>query len=404
MTKSVQSTLLLGQFFMILALEMTNPFLPLLITTQGHVAVDDRVFYSTLSFILPMMANILAAPFWGRVADRFGYKPMLLRACWALVVTQASMLCVHSVEGILVIRILQGAFAGFIVAMQTYALSLCEWHSKGRQLSRLQSTKAIATAIAGFVGGIILTFTDYQGLYGIASLVCLSITLQMQFHLPPSTKNNVPHRPATSSSLSGSRSLFYLLCFLISLTQIAKFLPDPGFSLYLNHSLTDNLMMIGLLYSMPAVGMLLSSEWCGRQFDRCRNHPEQVNRYLIGYSVLGMVLMIIQACISNFVLFVAIRILWGVVLAALLPALFALCSDRAVLPGYALGIANSFAKTGNLIGLLLGGLLADSLSYPLIFLVIAAVYGLFALSLLLFQVASPVHIQDESRAYGDATT
>ncbi|MBL7478442.1 MFS transporter [Legionella bononiensis] len=404
MTKSVQGTILLGQFFMILALEMTNPFLPLLIASQSNAPMEHVVFYSTLCLLLPMIANILVAPVWGMAADRYGYKPMLMRASWALVVTQASMIFVDSVTWILVIRILQGAFAGFIIAMQTYAVSICDWQSKGRQLSRLQSTKAMATALAGFIGGVALAFTDYQGLYGAASLICLFITLMMQIRLPPSSKNNVRQSIPKASSSSGSRSIFYFLCVLISLTQIAKFLPDPGFTLYLNGYFPDNLMMIGLLYSMPAAGMLCSSEWCGRQFDRCRNYPEQVNLFLIRYSVLGLSLMLLQAFTSNFAIFVVLRILWGVVLAALLPALFALCSDRNVLPGYALGIANSFAKTGNLIGLLLGGLLAGCISYPLIFLVIAALYGLFAVLVLAYHVMYPIKIKDVSHLYGDATS
>jgi MFS family permease len=172
------------------------------------------------------------------------------------------------------------------------------------------------------------------------------------------------------------------------LTQVAKFLPDPGLSLFLNSYFPNNLIMIGLLYSLPALGMLCSSEWCGQLFDRCRPVPALVNRFLISFSVLGFLLMLTQAYVSNLYLFAFIRILWGVVLAALLPALFALCSDRNLLPGYALGLANSFAKLGNLIGLLLGGVLASTFPYPVIFLIISMVYGVFAIFVLAYHLIS----------------
>jgi MFS family permease len=388
MTKSIQRLILCGQFFMILALEMTNPFLPLLIAAQGTVPIDSVVFYSTLGLILPMVANLLIAPLWGMAADRYGYKPMLMRASWALVVTQASMIFVSSVEGILVIRVVQGAFAGFIIAMQTYVVSISEWEAKGRQLSRLQSTKAIATAIAGFTGGVALTCTNYQGLYAVATLICFFITLIMQLYLPPSKKNAPQQKQQKSAHSGGATGVFIFLCILIMLTQVAKFLPDPGLSLFLNSYFPNNLIMIGLLYSLPALGMLCSSEWCGQLFDRCRPVPALVNRFLISFSVLGFLLMLTQAYVSNLYLFAFIRILWGVVLAALLPALFALCSDRNLLPGYALGLANSFAKLGNLIGLLLGGVLASTFPYPVIFLIISMVYGVFAIFVLAYHLIS----------------
>lgn len=362
---------------MILALEMTNPFLPLLIQSQTDANMHSAVFYNTLSLVLPMIANILLSPFWGLVADRYGYKAMLLRASWALVIIQTSMIFVSSVTEILLIRILQGAFAGFIVAMQTYALSLSTWQSKSRQLARLQTSKALGTATAGIIGGLALTLTNYQGLYELSSLLCLLITLIMHHQLPSSSPSVKKDNAVKIKKRFEKKNYFFFLCLLITITQIAKFLPDPGLSLYLNQFFPNQLIMIGLLYSLPAIGMLCSSEWCGSEFDKCRASPALVNRYLIRYGFLGLMLMLLQAYATSFYLFACIRIAWGIVLSALLPALFALCSDRLVLPGYALGLANSAAKLGNLLGIVLGGLLTSYLPYSTLFLIIAIIYALF---------------------------
>ncbi|HBD7051743.1 TPA: legiobactin export MFS transporter LbtB [Legionella pneumophila] len=399
MNKPVQKMMLSGQFLMILALEMTNPFLPLLIAHQSNTPVPSVVIYNTLSLILPMLANILLTPIWGLAADRYGYKPMLMRASWALVLTQASMIFVNSVFWILIIRLLQGAFAGFLVAMQTYALSITEWQNKSTQLSRLQSSKAIATSTAGFLGGLALSFTNYQGLFGLATLICMGTTVAMHYKLPSPPKHQIKKKSQTLNHSYTSKSVFFFLCVLIMLTQIAKFLPDPGFTLYLNKYCSNNLVLIGFLYSLPAMGMLCSSVWCGKQFDYCRSQPSLVNQYLIRYSVFGAILMVIQANVDNFYMFGLIRILWGVVLAALLPALFALCSDRNLLPGYALGLADSFAKLGNLIGLLLGGLFAFYLPYPAIFLIIAGIYSLFAIFVYGYERLNVRQMTDFSNSY-----
>lgn len=406
MPKSLQPLLLTSQFFMILALEMTNPFLSLLIASQNEGSLQDAVFYSMLGFILPMLANIIMAPIWGIAADRYGYKSMLMRASWALVFTQLAMMFAPSLFWILTIRVFQGAFAGFIVSMQTYSLSLCEWHHKSRQLARLQSAKAIATTLAGFIGGIILAATNYQGLYGIATVICLAITLIMYYCLPAAQKKVNKNLDQKRNRLRVDSKPIYFLCFLITLTQVIKFLPDPGLSLFINDSFSHNLVFIGLLYSLPAAGMLASSEWCGRQFDQCRSDIFLVYRYLVRYSILGLILMLCQASTSNLFLFACFRILWGVVLAALLPALCALLSDRYSLPGYALGLANSFAKLGNLIGLLLGGMLMNWLSYSALFVILASFYGLFALFVAGFHgfFINPDPVPQISNTYSDRTS
>ncbi|WP_305033813.1 hypothetical protein [Legionella sp. km772] len=95
MSKSLQSFILISQFFMILALEMTNPFLSLLIASQKGALASNIVFYSMLSLVLPMLANIVMTPIWGFAADRYGYKSMLMRAAWALVFTQGAMIWVN---------------------------------------------------------------------------------------------------------------------------------------------------------------------------------------------------------------------------------------------------------------------------------------------------------------------
>lgn len=379
MDKRLQSTLLASQFVMLLAMEMTNPFLPLLMASHSD-SLHSAVFYSTLALTLPMAANIIMGPLWGWLADRWGYKLMLMRAAWALVFCQGLMLLADSASAILMIRIIQGGFAGFIVAMQTYALSLCDWHCKSRQLARLQSAKAVATMVAGLVGGLCLTFTGYRGLYTTALLLSLTTTLIMQNQLPQ-TRIQPVKRPLHASSSLLSVGLFTVIIgLLIVLTQMARYLTDPVYSLAVTRLLHADAVFIGMLYSLPAVSLLLASEWCARQFDQCRLHPQRIKYYLLTYCLLGALIMLAQGLLINSLSLIVARLLWGVVLAALLPALLTLISDRSNQQGYAMGLANSLAKLGNLTGLCLGGYLAGFMSLPQLFLLVAATYALMALA------------------------
>lgn len=379
MDKRLQRIILASQFFMLLAMEMTNPFLPLLIASQSG-SLHSAVFYSTLALALPMGANIIMGPLWGRLADRWGYKLMLMRAAWALVVCQGLMLVADSASAILMVRIIQGGFAGFIVAMQTYAVSLCDWHCKSRQLARLQSAKAIATTVAGLVGGLCLTYTGYRGLYMTALLLSLATTLIMQNQLPQTCIQPAKRPLHTSPSLLSVGLFTAIIGLLIVLTQMARYLIDPVFSLAVTQALHADVVFIGMLYSLPAVSLLLASEWCGRQFDECRLHPQRIKYYLLAYCLLGALILLAQGLLINRLSLIVARLLWGVVLAALLPALLTLISDRSDQQGYALGLANSLAKLGNLTGICLGGYLGGFMSLSQLFLIVAAIYALMALA------------------------
>ncbi|CEK11998.1 MFS transporter [Legionella hackeliae] len=375
MNKSLQRLILVSQFIMLLALEMGNPFLPLFIANQTNISTDEAIWFNAMAFALPMIANMIMSPVWGKLADRYGYKPMLMRAAWALVISQLLMAFANTIGFILIIRFLQGGFAGFIAAMQTYTLSLCGWYEKTQQLTRLQTAKAIATSCAGLSGGLLLSLVSFHGLFLLTSLLCLATTLMMHYYLPVSHYKELS---STSNISSGTsfRAFFSVLALLIVLAQVAKFLPDPVFSLYVTQILHKKPWVIGLMYSLPAVAILLTSSWCGRQFDRCRGNSSLVKNYFRGYFLLAIALMIALLFIQTPLLLAVVRFSWGVVLAAVLPALFALISDNADNQGYWLGLANSCAKLGNLAGILLGGWIAGILSLNFIFLIVAGVYFL----------------------------
>lgn len=171
-------------------------------------------------------------------------------------------------------------------------------------------------------------------------------------------------------------NLIFVMGLLIMLVQTARFLTDPLLSLAFSHFLHASPLTIGILYSLPAAGILLSTEWIGRLFDRCRDKPEKIKQYLLHFSVLGALIMLAHAYAQGVILLIPIRLLWGIVLAALLPALFTLLHDQHPQPGYALGLANSFAKLGNLMGIFLGGYCASLFTLSQLFLVVALIYAI----------------------------
>src|SRR5262250_1969515 len=90
-----------------------SPFLPLYVRELG-VADPGRIalWSGLLSAVTPAISGLLA-PLFGRLADRFGRKMMLIRSLVGFTVIIAAMGLVTSVQQLFLARVIMGLFAGF---------------------------------------------------------------------------------------------------------------------------------------------------------------------------------------------------------------------------------------------------------------------------------------------------
>src|SRR5262245_31339718 len=90
-----------------------SPFLPLYIRELG---VEDpgaiALWSGLLSAVTPAVSGLLA-PVFGRLADRFGRKAMLIRSLAGFIVIIGAMGLVTSVRQLFAARLIMGLFAGF---------------------------------------------------------------------------------------------------------------------------------------------------------------------------------------------------------------------------------------------------------------------------------------------------
>ncbi|QDQ39581.1 multidrug efflux MFS transporter [Legionella geestiana] len=377
MKASVMRCMLGGQFLMMLALEMGNTWMALMIAGLEDVPASQVVFWNMLALLLPMVASMVMAPLWGYLSDRHGYRPMLMRAAMALCLSQIMMLFASSTRVILLIRLLQGLFAGFLAAMQAYALAFDNREQRGRILVRLQSARALGTGFAGVTGGALLGAGGFTLLYAAAALLCFFALGWMYMALPrvEVTRTETVER----TDARGMSRMLLVSGILIILAQLIRFFPEAVFTLAMNNRMPGQYLATGLLCSLPAIGLLASTSWTGRRIDAARACPRLRRRFLLGCALLGGFSMLLQALDAGYVVSALARFSWGITLGALLPALFCEISDRAHAPGAAVGMANAFAKAGNILGVGLGGFAAGLMPLSSLFLLLALLYGLFML-------------------------
>ncbi|PHS70307.1 MAG: hypothetical protein COB23_04110 [Methylophaga sp.] len=386
-----QSLLLLwgGQFMTMASLEMSGPFWPVYLRELSPLFSGQQLlFWSGAVYAAPMATAILSAPLWGWLGDRYGHKLMVLRAVLALAATQIMIAYSQTVESIFLWRLVQGGCAGVIAASMAYAVMLGTPANRGQILTSLQSSTAAGSLIGPIIGGVIITQLDYQSLFLSASICCLVITLLFALFL--NSGDQVATRDSQKSCGNSSMQenspagfpwlITALICAAITITQIAKMMPQSYFALFVEQIGGDQPILLGLIFSTTGLAILISTPLWGLLIDRISQTASL--GLLIFLSLACAALLWLHQYATDLIRLALMRFAWGLCLGAFLPMLFNLLSQFAGTSGRIIGFGNSFSKVGNLGGYLGGALAASLLGFTGAFQAIGLLYLLLAACLL----------------------
>ena len=150
-----------------------SPFLPLYVhelgvTDPGRIALWSGL----LSAVTPAVSGLLA-PLFGRLADRFGGKLMLIRSLAGFVVIIAAMGLVTSVEQLLVARLLQGLFAGFTPMAMALASVSAPRDKIPAAIGMVQSAQMLSLAIGPLAGGYVASHFGIRYAFFVTAGFCL---------------------------------------------------------------------------------------------------------------------------------------------------------------------------------------------------------------------------------------
>ena len=361
------------------AMEMSGPFWPLQI--QKLLGVANAQYTGLLSSLVyagPMMAAMILTPLWGKLGDRTGHKPMIIRALLALAVCQALAAMTPDPWWLVVIRVVQGALAGFIAAAQAYALACCGEGGRGHILARLQSATAVGSLAGPVLGGWLMDISGFSLLCYSATAVCLLCAIISAF-LPCDSPRSRPARPSKPVALP--KGWLGAMLGIIVLIQAARMMPQPFYALYVAEVLQAPAWLIGASYGASALTLALSAPLWGRLFDR--HQPAQTLRIIEWVTWACALTLACTALASEWLGFIASRLLWGVWQGALLPVAYTLIANTVASSqqGFALGMGNSAAKAGALCGALIGGIGMGWVGLAHSFWLVALTYALGAVSI-----------------------
>jgi DHA1 family multidrug resistance protein-like MFS transporter len=159
-------------FVAFVGFQFFSPFLPLYIRELGVTDPGGIALWSgVLSAVTPAISGVLS-PVFGRLADRFGRKMMLVRSLVGFIVIIAAMGLVRSVEQLFVARLLQGFFAGFTPMAMALATVSAPPDKVPTAIGMVQSAQLLSVAIGPAAGGYVASHFGIRYAFFATAAMC----------------------------------------------------------------------------------------------------------------------------------------------------------------------------------------------------------------------------------------
>jgi MFS family permease len=284
---------------------------------------EQRAWLPGLLYVLPTVLTAVSSPFWGRMADRLGARPMLLRAQLGLALGFLLAGYATSTPLFAAALVLQGLVGGTFGASNAFLATFLQGRDLRDSLTLMQGSARAALVVAPIVVGLVLPVGDpirvYQLLFWLPLAAVLVTLVVKPLGKEPSTREAAPR-----TGVSGERPAFtagevFALQFLFTFATVVTF---PYFLPHAEHvpgAATRG--VAGALFALPHLVYLLGAAPLSR---RVRERPLAL--YAGALFVLA-VSLVAQAGATNLPVLVGARLLMGLAMTVCFIALHGFVAD-----------------------------------------------------------------------------
>ncbi|TVX97897.1 MFS transporter [Paenibacillus cremeus] len=359
-----------GVFFCSTAFSVVIPFLPIFLHDQLHVESHLET-WSGLIFGITFLASALIAPYWGSLADKYGRRPMLIRSGFFLALLYFITYFVHNPYELLVIRILQGVLAGYVPSAVALVATNTPEKNVGYALGIMSTATATGSIIGPLIGGVVSHWLGSREAFLVsAGLVSFSFLIAL-FWAKETNFNRTSSRSSVKSDLKEAMSNRRLLSALLMVmaTSTSIMLLEPLLTIYvlqLGATKGSASLSAGVIFSAVGIATIIAAPQWGKAGTRFGFG----NILFIGL-LGGAIGNLLQLLFHNLIGFGVLRFSYGLFFAAVFPSLNALIvqATEPSFRGRAFSLNQSAMQIGNLLGPVIGGILAGLLTIPLVFLI-----------------------------------
>ncbi|HEP1815077.1 TPA: multidrug efflux MFS transporter [Streptococcus suis] len=358
----------LGNFLTGTSFTLVMPFISVFVEELG-VGPGQVEYYAGLAVSANAFAAAVMAPIWGSLADRYGRKPMMVRAAFAMIFTMGGMAFVPNVFWLLALRVLNGVFTGYIPNATALVASQVPKDKTGYALGTLSTGAVAGNLIGPTLGGILAEMFGVHMVFLLVGLLYAIVVLLTVFYI---REDFVPIKKGEEMSVKEVFEqvkdrqmlvgLFVTSMIIIAAAQAVV----PILTLYVRHlGQTDNLLFVaGFIISLPGMASLVTSGYLGKIGDRIGNH--RLLLIALTYSLLINVLCVFA---ENPFQLGLLRFMYGFGTGALLPSVNSLLTKLTPKEGISriFSYNQLFNNLGSVVGPMMGSAVAAHMGYDWVF-------------------------------------
>ena len=366
---------LAGSFTTIAAMTLILPFLPIYVEqlgVHGHAAILE---WSGVAFGITFLAAGVMAPVWGRFADLYGRKLILMRACLAMAVCMSLIGMAQTIWQLVLLRLLAGLLGGYASGAVVLVATQTPKERAGWALGVL-STGSMAGALLGpLIGGSLPGLVGVRTTFFLAGgLIFLAFLATCFLVREDRSRYDKAARRATKGAwgMIPDRTPVLAMLATAMLLLLANMSIEPIITVYVGQFVRPENVVFdsGLVMAASAVGGILAAPRLGRLADRVGPW-----RLIVACLAVCGLLLLPQAFVTDIWQLIGLRFLMGISLAGIMPAVNA--TIRHSVPhgaaGTILGYSTSAQYAGQVVGPLMGGFVGGHLGMRAVFLATTAI-------------------------------
>ncbi len=367
-----------AEFIVITGFSFVNPFMPLFIQELGTFTNQQAALWAGIATSASGIAMFFSAPIWGIVADRWGRKPMVLRAMFGAGTVSALIGLAPGIYYVIALRFAQGLLSGTIAAASALVAASTPRNKMPFAMGLLMVAVFGGASFGPLAGGFIADSVGYKAAFFITGGLLFSGGLIVLFLVKEKFERPAKGQSPSLSSLlrlAKSREMLPLLLVLCAL-QAGPQMMTPIISLFIRElnpsgmAATASGLAFSFMGMVAAISAIIASRLGGHI---------SLKKILV-VSCLGTGLLYLPPMwaqtVTQLVIFIALTGLLKGGLMTSSNALVGLSVPRSQ-QGIAYGLAQSANALGNGLGPLIGGSLAPLMGLRSVFGVAG---GLFMLT------------------------
>lgn len=366
---------------------MLIPFLPIYMQSELGATADNVSLWSGVTYAITFAISAFVSPIWGKLSDKMGKKPMIIRSSFLLAITYFLGGIVRTPFELFLVRAFQGIASGLWPACLVMMSACVPKNKIGISMGLMQSANICGGIIGPLLGGILATAfgmrnSFYVGAVALSLITVTTILFIKEPPVAPEKEINKAQNPSYLSFIKDKNILILLLC--VCMTNLVILQIQPIVSLYvqqLSHNSDKAVLLTGFIMSLGGIAGALASPLWGKT-------GQKVGFYktiTLAFISAGL-LVSLQGVPNSLVLFGLMQFLCGLGFSGIFPSANSILVMLTPPSSRGMGFGSLFSAQmiGGALGPVIGGVIVSFMSFNTVYIISGSILFVIGIYLKFF--------------------